>query len=148
MSYPNSAVAHAKASITTIARPAPARQPRPSADWPAHALSAYYYAQRQALAALPKLLATRVSALTDRTINPEDLFVDYDAELAVVVVDGVVFRAHDGQVTILRTCVECGIERFKSAPLFSRADLGYALSAWQPRCRGCQEEDPANWLES
>jgi hypothetical protein len=150
MSYSQSAIAHTKVSTTTIAHraPAQARSSRPSADWPAHAISAYYYAQRQALAALPTLLATRVSALTGRSITPEDVFVDYDAELAVVVVDGVVFRAHDGQVTVLRSCVECGIERFESAPIFSRADLGYALRGWQPRCQGCQDEDPANWLES
>ena len=121
---------------------------QPSADWQARAISSYRHAQRQALTALPELLATRVSALTGRSIEPEDVFVDLDAELATVVVDGVVFRARNQQVVVLRSCAECGIERFESAPLFSRADLGYALSAWQPLCRNCQPEDPANWLES
>jgi len=117
-------------------------------DWQARAISSYRHAQRQALTVLPELLATRVSALTGRSIDPEDVFIDLDAELATVVVDGVVFRAHNHQVVVLRSCSECGIARFESAPLFSRADLGYALSAWQPRCPSCQPEDPANWLES
>jgi hypothetical protein len=123
----------------------PAQQP---ADWQARAMSSYRQAQRQALATLPELLASRVSALTGRAIVAEDVFVDQDAELATVVVDGVVFRAHHGQVVVLRSCVECGIQRFESAPLYSRADLGYALSGWQPRCQGCEEEDSVNWLES
>ena len=69
-------------------------------------------------------------------------------DAAGVVVDEVVFRARNHQVVVLRSCAECGITRFESAPLFSRADLGYALGAWQPHCRSCQPEDPANWLES
>jgi hypothetical protein len=117
------------------------------ADWQAHAISSYRQAQRQALTALPELLATRVSALTGRSVDPEDVFFDLDAELATVVVDGVVFRARNQQVVVLRSCVECGVERFESRPLFNRANLGYALSAWQPFCHNCQPEDPANWLE-
>jgi hypothetical protein len=150
MSYPYSAIAHTAAPVARIARhvPAQANAAQPSADWQARAISSYRHARRQALATLPQLLSTRVSALTGRAISPEDVFVDQDAELATVVVDGVVFRAHHQQVVILRSCVECGIERFESAPLWSRADLGYALRGWQPRCHSCQEEDPANWLES
>ncbi|HJZ47315.1 MAG TPA: hypothetical protein VKE41_09125 [Roseiflexaceae bacterium] len=150
MTYPNSAIAHASHSLTTIARHtpkssqidiAPAAQPL---DWKTHVVDSYRHAQRQALTVLPELLAARVSALTGRSIHPEDVFVDTDAELAVVVVDGVVFRAHNQQVVVLRSCVECGIQRFESPALFSRADLGYALSAWQPYCRNCQPEDPAD----
>jgi hypothetical protein len=84
-----------------------------------------------------------VSALIGWSINPSDVFVDLDAELATVVVDGVVFRARNQQVVMLRACAECAITRFESVPLMSRADLGYALSAWQPCCRTCQPEDPA-----
>jgi hypothetical protein len=147
MSYPNSAIAHTAAPVARIARrvspqqgAAPAQHP---IDWQARAISSYRHAQRQAISVLPELLATRVATLTGRVIEPDDVFVDLDAELATVVVDGVVFRAHNQQVVVLRSCVECGIMRFESAPLFSRADLGYALSAWQPHCRSCQPEDPA-----
>ena len=146
MSYSHRATAHTSAPVARIAQhmPVSANPTRPSADWQAGAITAYYHAQRQALAVLPELLATRVSALTGRSIHPEDVFVDPDAELAVLVVDGVVFRAHHHQVRVLRACAECGIERFESAPLWSRADLGYALSAWQPLCRSCQPEDAAD----
>jgi hypothetical protein len=149
MTYTTSAIAHTGQLSAAIARRAarpsqtfstPAPQP---ADWKARAISSYRHAQRQALSLLPDLLASRVSALTGRTVDPEDVFVDPDTEIATVVVDGVVFRAHDHQVVVLRSCVECGIERFESPPLFSRADLGYALHVWQPSCRNCQPEDPA-----
>lgn len=152
MSCPNSAIAHTAAPMARMARRAPAPMPtspaQPAADWQARVINSYRHVQRQALTALPELLATRVSTLTGRAIDPEDVFVDLDAELATVVVDGVVFRARNQQVVVLRSCAECGITRFESAPLFSRADLGYALSAWQPLCRNCQPEDPENWLES
>src|SRR6476469_7627746 len=132
---------------TTAGAPAPlqTRSPEQPADWQARAMIAYRHVQRHALTVLPELLATRVSALTGRSIDAEDVFVDLDAEIATVVVDGVVFRAHNQQVVVLRSCVECGIERFESAPLFSRADLGYTLSAWRPHCRNCQPEDPADF---
>jgi hypothetical protein len=152
MSYPHSQVIYSAPSPASITKRAPAAvQVNPAqqpADWQARAISSYRQAQRQALVTLPQLLASRVSALTGRSIVSEDVFVDPDAELATVVVDGVVFRAHNGQVVVLRTCVECEIARFESAPLYSRADLGYALGGWQPRCHSCEEEDSANWLES
>ena len=150
MSYPHSAIAHTDAPVARIAQhiPVQANPRQPSADWQARAISSYRHVQRQALTVLPELLATRVSALTGRSIDAEHVFIDLDAEIATVVVDGVVFRARNQQVVVLRSCVECGIERFESRPLFSRANLGYALSAWQPLCHNCQPEDPANWLAS
>jgi hypothetical protein len=149
MTYTISAIAHTgqagaiarRAAKSSQTFSAPAAQP---ADWKARAISSYRHVQRQALTVLPELLASRVSALTGRTVAPEDVFVDLDTEIATVVVDGVVFRAHHQQVVVLRSCGECGIERFESPPLFSRADLGYALHAWQPSCRNCQPEDPAD----
>ena len=147
MTHPDNTIAHpGQASVIARRAPisspvAPASQP---ADWKARAVSSYRQAQRQELARLPELLASRVSALTGRSVDPQDVFVDPDTEIATVVVDGVVFRAHHQQVVVLRSCVECGIERFESPPLFSRADLGYALHAWQPSCRNCQPEDPAD----
>jgi hypothetical protein len=137
MSYSISAIADA--DFPTQAHPA-----RSVTDWQAYAIDAYRQAQSQALTALPKLLATRVAALIGMPIDPADVLMDRDAELAVVIVDGVMFRAHHQQIMIVRSCVECGIRRFESAPLAAYADLGYALSAWQPRCRTCQPEDPAD----
>jgi hypothetical protein len=147
MSYPTSAIVHAAAPVARVAPQGFLTQANPARsapDWQARAISAYHQATCQVLSALPELLITRVSALIGRSINPSDMFVDLEAELATVVVDGVVFRARNQQVVMLRACAECAITRFESAPLFSRADLGYALSAWQPCCRTCQPEDPAD----
>jgi len=147
MSYLTSAIVHAATPVAHIAPHVPAlTQANPAhstLDWQARAIGVYHQAQSQALNALPELLATRVSALIGWSINPAEVFVDSAAELATVVVDGVVFRARNQQVVVLRSCAACGITRFESAPLWSRADLGYALSAWQPHCRSCQPEDPA-----
>jgi hypothetical protein len=147
MSYLTSAIVHAAAPMAHIAPhgvPIQANPARSAPDWQARAISSFHQAQCQALNALPELLATHVSALIGRSINPADVFVDLDAELATVVVDGVVFRARNQQVVVLRSCAECAITRFESTPLWSRADLGHALSAWQPHCRTCQPEDPAD----
>jgi hypothetical protein len=66
----------------------------------------------------PPELALCAEYLAGVGLNADaDVFVDLDAELAIVVVDGVVFRAHNQQVVILRSCAECGITRFESAPL-------------------------------
>ena len=140
MSYPYNVIVHSAPPMTATHRhgiPTTAGAPAPTP-----------VTSRHALTVLPELLATRVSALTGRSIDSEDVFVDLDAELAIVVVDGVVFRARNQQVVVLRSCVECGIARFESVPLYSRADLGYALGVWQPHWGSCQPEDPANWLES
>jgi hypothetical protein len=122
-----------------------AYQPQP---WQTDAVATYQRNQREAISQLPKLMSARISALTGVTIASASIFVDRDAEIATAVVDGVVFRAHDQQVFLLRSCAECGTERFESQPLNTRADLGRALNAWQPLCRHCQPEDPANWLEN
>jgi hypothetical protein len=146
MTYSNNAAQAAYPLATAARRALPSlyveSAPQP-ADWQARAIHSYRHAQRQALTILPELLAARVSALTGRSVDPEDVFVDMDAEIATLVVDEVVFRARRQQITVLRSCAECGIERFESPPLFSRADLGYALGAWQPLCQNCQPEDPA-----
>jgi hypothetical protein len=147
MSYLTSAIIHAATPVALIIPQGILMQTNPARstpDWHVCAIRAYHHARCQGLNALPELLATRVSALIGQSIKPADVFVDLDAERATVVVDGVVFRARNQQVVVLRSCVECGIKRFESAPLWSRADLGYALSAWQPHCRSCQPEDPAD----
>lgn len=147
-SYLTSAVKHAKSLASHMA--ATYAEPEPSAavyDWQASVVAAYREAQEQERP-LAVALATRIYTLAGRAIAPESMFVDREAGLAVAAVDGMVFRMRRGQVTILRACQECGVGRVESQPLFTRADLGYALSAWEPRCAGCEEEDPANWLES
>ena len=117
-------------------------------DWRARSVATYERTQRQALDVLPAALAARVRALTGRAIAPESIFVDRDADLATAVVDGAVFRMRSQQVVLLRPCAECGIGHFESPALATQSDLGYALSAWEPRCPHCQPEDPANWLDN
>ena len=130
--------------VATYAEP---ESPAAMYDWQASVVAAYREAQEQERP-LAVALASRIYTLAGRAIAPESVFVDREAGLAVAVVDGVVFRMRRGQISILRACQECGVGRIESQPLVTRADLGHALSAWEPRCASCEEEDPANWLES
>jgi hypothetical protein len=119
----------------------------PARDWQVEAVAAYDDAEAQERP-LASALAARIYTLSGRVVAPEAIFVDAAAGRAAVVVDGVTFRMRNGQVVILRPCHECGLGHLESAPLATRADLGYALSGWEPRHAGCEAEDPANWLES
>jgi hypothetical protein len=64
-----------------------------------------------------------------------------------VALDGIVFRLRQGELVLLRPCPECGLGHHESPAIGTLADLGYALSAWQPACQNCAPEDPANWLD-
>jgi hypothetical protein len=86
-----------------------------------------------------------VHALTGIAI--EEVWVDHGEQVALTVVDGVPFRYAGEQLTVLRSCVLCGSGRFASPPVTSLADIGCALSAWQPRHLECQPDDPINWLD-
>ena len=116
-------------------------------DWKARSVAAYQQAQSQVIAMLPDELAFRVHSLTGRTIAPESIFVDPEAQMATTVVDGEVFRLRERQLVLVRTYVECGDQQFESPPLATQVDLGYALSAWRPLCPDSQPEDPPNLLD-
>ena len=116
-------------------------------DWKARSVAAYRQAQSDVMARLPAELASRVHSLTGHTIAPESIFVDPEAQMATAVVDGAVFRLRNRQLVLVRTYTECGNQQFESPPLATPADLGYALSAWQPLCPDVQPEDPPNWLD-
>jgi len=116
-------------------------------DWKARSVATYRQAQSQEIATLPAELSVRVHSLTGRTLAPESIFVDPQAQLATAVADGAVFRLREGQLVLVRSYAECGNQQFESPPLVTQADLGYALSAWQPLCPDSQPEDPANWLD-
>src|SRR5262249_22475690 len=113
----------------------------------AGSVAAYRQAHSQVLARLPAELVSRVHALTGRTIAPESIFVDREAQMASAVVDGAVFRLRDRQLVLVRPFTECGNQQFERPPLASQADLGYALSAWQPQCPDTEPEDAPNWLD-
>jgi hypothetical protein len=128
--------------------------PRPSLrviscpqTWHSRAVEAYRQAESEEIAALQAQMVARVAALIRRDIEAESVYVDRAERTATVAVDGVVFRLRRGELALLRPCAECGIGRYESPAVRTLADLGYALSAWQPTCPSCQPEDPSNWLE-
>ncbi|MFO7170542.1 MAG: hypothetical protein DIU80_021140 [Chloroflexota bacterium] len=117
-------------------------------DWKARAVARYQERQRHEAVELRDALARRLHTLTGLEIAPERIWVDRAERIAGVTVDGVHFRWESGQLTLVRPCELCGIGEIASKPLHTQADIGYALSDWQPRHPACQPEDPANWLES
>ena len=115
--------------------------------WQMRAIELYRQAQQTEDSAMQAELSNRVLALTDRIIAPDSIDVDRAARLASVVVDGVLLRWRRRQLVLVRSCPVCGLGLFESPAITSPADLGYALSAWQPPCACSQPEDPVNWLE-
>lgn len=113
--------------------------------WQQRAVAAYRQSARDSLADLQHALISRVAALTDREIPERSIYVSAEAQLAVVNVEGVVFYLRRHDLTILRPCAECGIGQFESDAIVTLADLGYALSDWQPRCAHCAPADPCGW---
>jgi hypothetical protein len=84
--------------------------------------------------------------LIGRPIAEDSISVDPEHQLAVVVVDNVLFRWQRQAVVVVRPCAECGLSQFESPALIEPSDVGYALSAWQPLRPPCQPEDPVDWL--
>ena len=117
-------------------------------NWQAEAIGLYQQARQRETAALKAELTNRVHALTGREVEANSIYVDLDERFAQVVVDGITFRWRQSGLALLRPCVACGNGPFESSPLHSPADLGYALSAWQPLHAGCQAEDSVGWLYS
>jgi hypothetical protein len=115
--------------------------------WQGRAVQNYPQTERGEQAGLRADMAARIAALTERTIALESIYIDYATQTATVAVDGFVFQQRRDELVLLRHCDECGIGRFTSPPIHTLADLGYALSAWEPLCQQCQPEDPINWLE-
>jgi hypothetical protein len=129
--------------------------PRPIAlggvteDWRAAAITAYRRSEHQDTLALQDDLAAHILTLTQRAIRPAMIAVDRDARLAIAVVDNIMFRLHDRRLSIMRPCIGCGYGQYVSLPIASPADLGHALSGWEPRCSQCELDDPAeDWTHS
>ena len=117
------------------------------ADWRAQAIAAYERGREDRDGALRRSLARRVRAVTGQAVPPEHIWVDRAEQTAGVALDGALFRLQYGQLVLVRPCELCGIGQVASPSLDTPADLGYALSEWQPRHPACQPDDPANWLE-
>jgi len=117
-------------------------------DWQAHVIESYQHSRRQEGGALQSKLASQVRALIGRPIAPGSIYVDLDERLAQAVVDGIMFRWRNSDLVLVRPCAACGSGQFESPALNSPADVGYALSAWQPLHASCHLEDPVDWLYS
>jgi hypothetical protein len=113
-------------------------------DWRAEAIAEHARSRVAGEAARRAELAGRLRDLTGRTIAPESVMLPTERR-AIAWVDGVQFRLEGPELTIVRPCVHCGVEELTSPPLRGRADLGYALAAWEPRGAQCQIEDPPEW---
>src|SRR5262245_63227559 len=128
-------------SIQTAPRPALRVISRPQ-TWHSRAVEAYRQAEHEEIAVLQAEMVSRIAALIRRDIEAESVYVDRAERTATVAVDAVVFRLRRGELVLQRSCVECGIGRYESPAIRTLADLGYALSEWQPPCGNCQEADP------
>jgi hypothetical protein len=110
--------------------------------WQAGALAAYALEAGASGAQLRAELAARVRALTGYALPEDTITVDRAAQRATAALDGVVFQLRGHNLMVLRPCAHCGTGRFASPRVSSRADLGHALSGWQPYHAGCAPEDP------
>ena len=135
-----------RASVQTTPRPNLRVISRPQ-TWHSRAVEAYRQAEGDQIATLQVEMVSRIAALIRRNVEVGSVYVDRSEQTATVAVDGFVFRLRRGELVLLRPCSECGIGRYESPSIRTLADLGYALSAWQPACVSCQAEDPSNWLE-
>ena len=118
----------------------------PAGDWRDQAIMAYQHHRPRAMMAMKADLAGRLHMLIGRPIPEDSISVDSDQQIALVVVDNVLFRWRRQAVVVVRPCAECGLGQFESPALMEPADVGYALSAWQPLHPYCQAEDPVDWL--
>jgi hypothetical protein len=114
-------------------------------DWKTQVVSVYQRYRQGEDSALRIALVRRLRALFGVEVNVDDIWVDLDERSALVTVDGVRLRWGQSQLVMLRACALCGSGQFASPPLASQADVGYALSFWQPRHPQCQPDDPVSW---
>ncbi|MEN9933658.1 MAG: hypothetical protein RLZZ387_237 [Chloroflexota bacterium] len=110
-------------------------------DWRAVVVDTYLRAEQEDTAALHAVLVRRVAALTGRVVPPEEVFLGRGGRQATAAVDGMVFRLQAGELVVMRPCDSCGVGLIASPAITSRADLGYALGVWQPRCARCGPDD-------
>jgi hypothetical protein len=114
-------------------------------EWRQQAIETYQQAERVETGALAMELAARLLTLTGRVVAREAVVVDRAAHTATVTVDGTLFQLQGQQLVLLRPCADCGTGLYPSPAIQSLADLGHALSAWQPRCPDCLPGDLRSW---
>ena len=114
-------------------------------EWRRQAIEAYQQAERVETGALAMELSSRLLTLTGRVVAREAVVVDRAARTATATVDGTIFQLQGQQLVQLRPCADCGVGLYPSPAIESLADLGHALSAWQPRCPDCLAGDLRSW---
>jgi hypothetical protein len=87
-------------------------------------------------------MAARLLALTGQVVSPETIFVEPHTRTAVTVIDGLVFRLVQDELTLMRSCAHCGTGQFVSPAIAGNFDLGYALTDWEPLHADCAPDDP------
>jgi len=114
-------------------------------DWQAEAIAVYRQGEHETVAALGADLRRRLLALTGHLLAPNAIYVDGATQTAQAKVDGMLFRLQRQELMLIKDCAWCGQGQYASPSIANRADLGYALSVWEPHCPDCQPEDPAEW---
>lgn len=130
------------AATATATATAEARARAPSA-WQAAAVAAFALEAGVGSSNLRAELAARLLGLTGCAVSDGAITGDRDARRATATLDGVVFQLWQHDLLLLRPCAYCGTGLFASLPLSSRADLGHALSGWQPYHTECEPVDSA-----
>jgi hypothetical protein len=115
-------------------------------QWQMEAIEEYEESLEPLEVRMRRDMASRVLALTGHRLMPDAIYADARSRVAVATVDGLVFKLMKENLVILRACVQCNCCQFASMPITNRAELGYMLTEWEPRCSTCQAEDSEYWI--
>jgi hypothetical protein len=115
-------------------------------QWQVAAIEEYEGSLEPLEVSMRRDMASRVLALTGHRLMPDAIYADARSRVAVATVDGLVFKLMKENLVILRPCVQCNCFQFESMPITNRAELGYMLTEWEPRCATCQAEDSEYWI--
>jgi hypothetical protein len=122
------------------APPPGTRHPEPT-TWQERAIKAYNATRHARAATLRAELAHRLKALIGVSPAPDSFHVDLVSKAACVRFDGVLFRLVEDDLFIVRPCAHCGTGSFTGSPLRYLADVGRALSVWQPLHPDCVPDE-------
>lgn len=116
--------------------------------WQQRAVAAYHKAAANDTSSLQAELVGRIAALTGQHIAPESVYVSQPGRLAVVNLEGMMFRLQQHKLVVLAPCAHCGVGQFESPVIETVRDLGFALAEWQPLCSHCSSGVTADWMDS
>jgi hypothetical protein len=110
-------------------------------SWRERAFLTYYGSRQEKTRALKQELLRRIMRLTGRRPSLDKIYADLENRSATVSEDNTLFRLEDDTLTVVRPCAYCGTGQFKSPSIRDAADLGYALSVWQPLHSDCTPDE-------